>query len=252
MSVVYDLNSEAVYDAMTKVIGAGQAQEWDTTRQLGGVAGDIKSSTTTTNGMYSQATFALVGTSFCHVRYYFDLSETTWTDTTTAEVFNLWSSVGYLGRFGILRTGSDYFYRVGQYNDGRAGSKFNNYAIADSGPDYLEIRMVRPTNATSIDGTVTYITGREGTIGTQTGIDNYDEFPNINRVRIGHALLSAWALTNPTDFWLGKVVVRDDDVEIGAVEIPGADARTNGNIAAIRHFKMINRLRRKQPRPRRR
>ena len=215
MSRIYQLYTQSDYDATTKVTGSGQSQAWDTSTSLGDAGvGSVKFTSAGTPPIYAGKTFTESGTNYLTYRVYYDFSNFTITDAFNSEFLDLYSSVDYLSRISMLRSGSSYLLRCGQYNDGRAASTFTNYAISNKGPDYLEVRMVRPATDSSSDGTVTYVSGNDGTLGTQTGLDNYDEFPLINQFNLGLGLLNG-NTQGVGDAYIGKLLVTNDANPIG-------------------------------------
>lgn len=243
MGEVYRLYTEADYDATSKTTSSGQAQEWDITSQLGGGGGgDVKIVITNTSTVYFYKTITAIGSNALRFRFHYDFSAFTFQDGTNTEVFDVYSSaVNYLTRGSIKRVGSQYYFKIGQYSDGRTSSSSIDFAISSTGPDYLECYYVRPTSDMSSDGTASYTTGVDGLIGSHTGIDNYDEFPLIDQVRFGAGLLSGSIPEGSTgNLFFGKILIRNDANPIG----PYAPARANKNIAAIRNSQMITNLRR--------
>lgn len=218
MGEVYRLYTESDYDATMKNTGSGQTQGWDATSRLGGGGeGDVKIVITGTPIVYFFYTITAIGSNALRFRFYYDFSAFTFQSGTVTEVFVVYSSaVNYLTRAYVKRVGSQYYFRVGQYNDGRTLSSFTDFAISSTGPDYLECYYVRPTSDMSGNGTVSYTTGVDGLIGTHTGIDNYDEFPLIQEVRFGAGLLSgSIPVGNTGNLFFGKILIRNDANPIG-------------------------------------
>ena len=216
MSEVYRLYNEPDYNATTKTTGAGQAQEWDAAKSIGGLNGYIKNTIVTTIPVFATATHAEINSNFMTIQVYYDFSQLTYPNNISLECINVYSTTGFLSRFGFQKNGSQYQWRMGQYKDARAGSVFTAYNVSGPGPDYLEMLYSRPSTHTSLDGTVHYATGLAGDIGTPTGLDNYDEFPLFSKIAVGGGLLAGSINAGFTgDFWIGKVIVTNDDTPIG-------------------------------------
>lgn len=218
MAEVYRLYTESHYDATTKTIGAGQSAAFDAISALGGARGDVRVTLDTTSGVKLEKVFAQIGANVLRVRVYYDFSSLSFPENVNIEFFSLFSSTSYLSRIGILLNSGVYYMRVGQYSDGRTSSSFNNYAAASRGPDYLEMYYIRPTSSISSNGSVQYSTGASGVIGTQTGIDNYDEFPAINKMWLGAGLVNGGVndAFNGT-YYLGKLLITNDANPIGPI-----------------------------------
>lgn len=219
MGEVYRLDTEAAYDATFKVTGSGHSQAWDSSSRLGGTGtGDVKFSVASTAQSYFSGSFTTTLKSALTFRVYYSLADATILDGTATEIGWLYSTTSFLTRISIKRTGSSYFLRVGQYNDGRVSAVFTDYEISSKGPDWLECSYVRPISNVSADGTVSYRTGNDGILGTQTGIDNYDEFAAINRIRFGAGhVMGLVPAGNTGDLYFGKIIVRDDADPIGPI-----------------------------------
>lgn len=106
-------------------------------------------------------------------------------------------------------------YKIRPTHNNDAGSEvaMTGVTISDE-PHYIEVHLVRASSAVASDGTFTcWLDGTQ--VGQQTGIDNYDRFPNLNIIQIG-ACSGVESGTRGT-WYIDELVVNDDGSEIGPV-----------------------------------
>ena len=218
MAEVYRLYTEAHYNNATKTTGAGQAQSWDTSRALGGLAGDIKltkASSQTQMAYVTSPTFSLIGETRLTARFYIDAADYTIPTGRDSTIFHPMSAsttdTAYLVYVANL-SGSPYI-RVTSFADGFTSSNFG-YIALPSGPHYIDIVLNRATSDVAGDASIyAYV---DGVLGyTRENYDFYDTFPLVDRVRFG--ISSANDNNILGDLYLGKLLITNDANPIGPI-----------------------------------
>lgn len=192
---------------------------------------------TTTNYLYNSSNPGAQTTGKARIRFYIDPNSITIGNGTAIGVFTLRYSVqGWnLVLVILLKTGTQYYIVSYLYNDAGTSSSAS-YAITDA-PHYVELNVIRATNATSNDGSLqTWIDGTSQ--GTITGVDNYDRFANWEYFRWGAITKDA---SQSGTFYTDELIVNNDGGEIGplsaTVNITAAEnTETNTSDAASLTF----------------
>lgn len=227
MPVIFRSETEADYDAMGKVTGAGQSQAWDGSRLLVKPHGAFTITIVNTNTVQASAQFPVIGTSVTAFRYrvHYDWTELTMGIGESFHSCQIKTDVSApVSNIVPRRDGAGVYNMLCQsYND--AGAIVGNTTI-----DYpralrwFEVLVTRASTNVSSNGTFTYYVDTLDTpVATHTGIDNYDNFAKIDIIKFGGV-----SDTGPIDagtsgnIYIGKILIRNDAQPIGPFVQPGS------------------------------
>lgn len=217
MSVIIEINLETDLSEFTSTVTDSGDLAWSndaTAQAVAGTSGAMSCLIDDTTAIYGQKSVSENTSGKLRARFYVDPNTLTMANNNRFLLLFAFSSATYICNVDLsYATGVGYRTSITIYNDAGAGSYSADYAITDA-PHYIEMYLIRSTNATSNDGSMALWV--DGTLKeTITGIDNYDRFNNFNIVQLG-AVSSIDSGTSGT-FYLDELVVNDDGSEIGPV-----------------------------------
>ena len=167
----------------------------------------------------------------CRFRFYVDPNTFTTTNNTGTTAIkyiqsgDTYTNICYIGLLYLTATGFRIQFSV--YDDSKTSHYFLNYDITDE-PHYVEVKIVRATDAGSSDGTCEiWVDGTSR--GSHTGIDNYNLMfdPASHRLMAGDLTPSAGI---DGSYFLDEFILNDDGGEIGPLAGGGATVITTTTV----------------------
>ena len=144
-------------------------------------------------------------------RFHFDINGLTMADDDEFTIFEVRRSVGpnTVGKTAITRVSGAYFIKQRIRQDGSEVAN-PNFAITDA-PHSIEVSIEKASTDSASDGRTRILI--DGVLEhTESDIDLFDNWDNVNHVRVGAAGLESG--TSGT-FFLDQILIRDDNQLIG-------------------------------------
>lgn len=202
------------------VVGSGQAINYDTSAALGGIPGDMAVVIANQNNAYKQVSgLDLSATTTVRIRCYLDSSQLTMAADGLFTLLTL-RIPSVTHRFGCAygSTSGQHYLLFRKMEDGGALRVDNNVNIS-AGVHYIEMLLQKASSSIAGDGkAIYYLNGVE--VARWENIDIYDDFVALSELRVGaSADISPLDVGTSGTFYLGKLQIRDDNTEIGALPL---------------------------------
>ena len=202
------------------VVGSGQAINYDTSAALGGIPGDMAVVIANQNNAYKQVSgLDLSATTTVRIRCYLDSSQLTMAADGLFTLLTL-RIPSVTHRFGCAygSTSGQHYLLFRKMEDGGALRVDNNVNIS-AGVHYIEMLLQKASSSIAGDGkAIYYLDGVE--VARWENIDIYDDFVALSELRVGaSADISPLDVGTSGTFYLGKLQIRDDNTEIGALPL---------------------------------
>lgn len=208
-------SGEAVYDTLSKTTGAGQAQAWNNTPALNGIAGDVTYTVANTNNAFAtKEGLDFTSATSLRVTGWIDASGMTFTANALFGmcVVSLPDAAVDKHRVGMsyqyTLTGNVHQLFFQKVDDGGANSR-NNSVTVTLAPHKFDIVLVKASSAVAGDGQVHYYVD-DDLKASRTDLDIYDDFAGLQWLQIGNCgKMSGFDAGATGPIHIGKIGIND-------------------------------------------